>query len=52
MKSDSVLNFGITQEQAEILCKYYNKDINKVEGYEVCELLDKAIDELAALLEN
>lgn len=52
MNSDSVISFGITQEQAEILCKYYNKDIRKIEGYEVCELLDRTIDDLAKLLEN
>lgn len=46
MKSDSVLNFGITLEQAERICEYYGKDINKLEGYEVCELLDEIIDEL------
>lgn len=46
MKSDSILNFGITLEQAQRICEYYGRDINKLEGYEVCELLDRIIDEL------
>lgn len=46
MKSDSVLSFGITMDQAKKICDYYGKDINKLEGYEVCELLDKLIDDI------
>lgn len=46
MKSDSVLSFGITLDQAQRICEYYGKDINKVEGYEICELLDEIIDNL------
>lgn len=46
MKSDSVLSFGITLDQAKRICEYYGKDINQLEGYEICELLDKIIDEL------
>ena len=46
MKSDSVLSFGITMDQAKKICEYYGTDINKVEGYEVCELLDRLIDDI------
>ena len=49
MKSDSVLSFGITMDQAKKICDYYGKDINKLEGYEVCELLDKLIAKLKEL---
>lgn len=40
------IDYKITLEQAEIICKYFNKDINKLEEYEICELLDKVIDKL------
>ena len=46
MKSDSVLSFGITAEQAKQICDYFGKDINKLQGYEICELLDKLIDSI------
>ena len=34
-----------TLEQAEALCKYYNKDIKQLEEYQISELLDRFIDE-------
>lgn len=40
------IDYKITLEQAEILCKHFDKDINQLEEYEICELLDKTIDEL------
>ena len=46
MKDDSVLSFGITVDQAKRICEYYGKDINTVQGYEVCEMLDQIIDDL------
>lgn len=46
MKSDSVITFGITLDRAKKICEYYGKDINKVQGYEVCELLDRLIDDI------
>lgn len=46
MKSDSVLSFGITLDQAKRICEYYGKDINKVEEYEVCDMLDQIIKDL------
>ena len=39
------INFIITYEQAEDICKYFNKDINQLEDWEVEELLDKLIDD-------
>ena len=44
--SDSILTFGITLEQAEKICKHFNKNLTNIQGYEVCELLDKIIDSL------
>lgn len=46
MNSDSVLTFGITMDQAQKICEYYGKDISQLQGYEVCELLDKLIDDI------
>ena len=43
---DYIINFHITQEQAEIICEHFNKNLNGLEEYEVCELLDQIIDEL------
>ena len=39
------INFIITPEQAEDICKYYGKDINEMEDYEIGELLDRLIDD-------
>ena len=39
------INFIITYEQAEDICKHFNKDINQLEDWEVEELLDKLIDD-------
>ena len=40
------IEFSITQDQVEILCEHFNVDINSVEQYQVCEMLDKVIDNL------
>lgn len=42
---ENVIFFHLTLEQAEALCKYYNKDIKQLEEYEISELLDKFINE-------
>lgn len=39
--------FHITEHQAELVAKYYDKDVSELEEYEICELLDRYIDELA-----
>ena len=39
------ITFILTREQAEDICKYYNKDITTMEDWEIGELLDKLIDE-------
>ena len=43
---DFIINFHLTREQAEAICNHYNKDLNTLDEYEVCELLDRLIDEL------
>lgn len=43
---ESNILYHITNNQAELLAKYYNKDINTLEEYEICELLDAYIDEI------
>lgn len=42
---DSCILYRLTLEQAEALCKYYNKDIKQLEEYEISELLDRFMDE-------
>jgi len=39
------INFVLTREQAEDICKHYGKDITKMEDWEIEELLDRLIDE-------
>lgn len=41
------IDFMITPEQADQLCKYYNVDA--AEDYEICELLDRLIDEVTSV---
>lgn len=43
---DFLINYHITREQAEIICDHFNKNMNDLEEYEICELLDKIIDEI------
>ncbi len=38
--------FHITPYQAFAICKYFNKDLDNMENYEVSELLDEIIDGL------
>ena len=40
---ENVIFFHLTLEQAEALCKYYNKDIKQLEEYEISELLDRFV---------
>ena len=37
--------YHITLNQAETIAKHFGRDINDLEEYEICELLDKIIDE-------
>ena len=46
MEQLNYIDFKITEDQAKLICKYWNKDYTKLEDYEICELLDKTIDEL------
>lgn len=39
------INFIITREQAEDICKYYDKHPNELEDWQICELLDRLIDD-------
>ena len=41
--------FNITQEQVNLLARHFgfdSEDLSKMEEYEICEMLDKYIDEL------
>ena len=43
---DFLINYHITREKDEIICNHFNKNMNDLEEYEICELLDKIIDEI------
>lgn len=43
--SDNTILYHITEDQAELLCNHYNKNISELEDYEICELLDKFISD-------
>ena len=38
-------NFILTYDQCKDICTYYGEDVEKLEEWEVAELLDKLIDE-------
>ena len=39
------INYTLIPETAKDICEYYNVDINTLEEWEICELVDKFIDE-------
>jgi len=39
------IQFTFITEQQEIVAEHYGKDVNELESYEVCELLDRLIDD-------
>ena len=43
---ENVVLFEISLEQAEKLCKYYNKNLEDLDVHDLCALLDKYIDEI------
>ena len=46
MEQENWIDYKITIDQAELICKHFNRNINDLEEYEICELLDKLIDKL------
>ena len=44
MENENTILYRIDINRAELLCKHFGKDINNTEEYEICELLDKLID--------
>lgn len=43
------LIFTFTADHQEVIARYFGKGINKLENYEVCELLDRLIGEQVQL---
>lgn len=41
------VEFKISESQVAILCEHFEKDVGKLDDWEICELLDKLIDETA-----
>lgn len=39
------INFVFTKDQQQLVAEYYGKDINELQEFEICELLDQLIDE-------
>ena len=46
MKDRDNIDFIITPSQAFQICKYFDKNIDDMESYEISELLDEIIDRL------
>ena len=40
------INFVLTPDQAATICKHFGVDVDKLEEFEICELLDRLIDEV------
>lgn len=41
-------NFTFTEDQQEAVCRHYGHERNELDYYQVCELLDRLIDETTA----
>lgn len=41
-----IINYNITEEQAVKICEHFGKNLDDLEDYEICEYLDRIIDEL------
>lgn len=39
------INYTLVGETAKDICEYYKVDINNIEEWEICELVDRFIDE-------
>ena len=46
MDNESYVLYHISLDQVEKICNHFNKNIGDLEEYEICELLDKIIDNL------
>lgn len=46
LKSTDYIDFHITKEHAEKICKYFDKDKNEVENIEICIMLNRIINNL------
>ena len=40
------IEFILTPDQVEVLCEHFNVNINSVEKYQICRMLDRVIDNL------
>lgn len=43
--NESMYNFVFTDDQQEAVCRHYGKDRSQLQDYEICELLDRLIDD-------
>ena len=47
MEQENSILFHITLGQAEAIAKHFNKNVDDLEEYEICEMLDEILDHLA-----
>lgn len=47
MGEDNTIIFHIAENQAKIIASYFGESCEYLEDYEICELLDKIIDNLS-----
>lgn len=45
MEQENNIIFHITLDQAEAIARHFEKDIKDLDEYEICELLDRILDE-------
>lgn len=46
MEQENSILFHITLDQAKAIALHFGQDVATLEEYEICELLDRLIDEL------
>ena len=49
MEEGRIINFKITEDQAAKICGYFNEAYEDLQDYEICEYLDKIIDQLTLI---
>lgn len=47
MEQENSILFHLTSDQVELLCTHFGCSQDNLEEYEICEMLDRYIDEIA-----
>ena len=49
MEQENYISYKITPEQANAICIHFGKNIKELDEYQICELLDRIIDNLTTI---